>query len=226
MAKQMVSKPTLLYTAGSYGGLLSRIINNAPPLIAETYHSKNLDLQYTLPTRNDHHLVSENDIEGRVIKITYDNNDISLINRNKWHKVKDHLLEQSNRSYPNNPNKEIYTMAIHVCDLLGATLFKSIEKKETIEFKFKFFTQDLSAWKYQFGKIHNTLRIPFNNLTIAEHYDCFQKGQEIILNKHRDDNDDIAKSYKLGKKYYSVHHNHYNEDYFNQLIWIGGNNGW
>ena len=223
MAKQIVFKPTILYTAGSYGGLLVRIINNAPPLIAETYHLENWNLQYTLPARrvfvgNDHHLVFENKIEGPIIKITYDNDDISLINRNKWHKIKNHLLEQANKTYPNNPNKKIYTMSIHVCDLLGSTLFKSIEKKETSEFKFKFFTQNLSVWKYQFGKLHDTLGIPLNNLALAEHYDCFQKGQEIILKKHRDDNDDIAKSYKLGKKYYSIHHNKYNEDYFNQLF--------
>ena len=213
----MADKPDILFTAGSHGHLLTRIINHVPPLVAENYHETEYEVKYTKSVMGDHHLVDETTIDGPVIKITYEDNDVSLINRNKWTKVRDHLQEQSEKTYPESPNKEIYTMAIHVCELLGPNHFKKILNDQTVEFKFSHFHDSLEVWQSGFGKIYDQFEIPSNELLVTEYYDNFQKGQSLIMSKYLEDTDDIAESFRLGKKYYSLHNKNYDLSMFDSV---------
>ena len=114
----MHNKPTLLYSAGCYGAFCLQMLNLNRIIPSQSYHDQAVDCQYTQDNRPDHHLVSEKDIESPIIKITYIDDDVDLINRNKWTKVENHLKEQALATFPNNKNKELYTMAIHKCNLL------------------------------------------------------------------------------------------------------------
>ena len=219
----MADKPYILFTAGSYGHLLTRIINHVPPLVAENYHETDYDVKYTKSIMGDHHLVDETTINGPVIKITYEDNDVSLINRNKWTKVRDHLQEQSEKTYPTSPNKQIYTMAIHVCELLGPNHFKKVLNDQTVEFKFSHFHDSLEVWQKEFSRVYDLFEIPRNELLVIQYYDNFQKGQSSIMSKHLADADDIAESFRLGKKYYSLHNRNYDVSMFDNVYKkIGG----
>ena len=209
-----MNKPTLLYTAGSYGALLLRILNQAPPIVSQAYHTHAFTPLNTEPNRQDHHLIREADINGQVIKITYTNEDVKLINRNKWQKVDGHLKEQSMKTFPNHPHREIYTMAIHVINLLGDNHFKTVNRSDTIEFKFSNFLQPINGWCTHFKEIFDRLRIKYNEKTIKDYFKAFQEGQKDILNQHKQNNDDIFLSYMLGKEYFALYSNNYNQNYF------------
>jgi hypothetical protein len=213
----MTGKPHLLFTAGSYGHLLLRILNHVPPLVAENYHETKYEVKYTKTIMGDHHLRNENSLENPVIKITYRDQDVNLINRNKWTKVRNHLEEQSNKTYPDSPNRQIYTMAIHVCELLGPNHFKKILNDSTIEFKFSYFHESLEVWRYQFNRLYDIFKIPKNDLLVSQYYDNFLEGQSSILEKHKEDNDDIAESFRLGKEYYRLYNNDYSLIRFDSL---------
>jgi hypothetical protein len=221
----MADKPYILFTAGSYGHLLTRIINHVPPLVAENYHETEYGTKYTNICMDDHHLVDETTIDGPVIKITYEDNDVSLINRNKWTKVRGHLQEQSEKTYPKSPNKQIYTMAIHVCELLGPNHFKKVLNDKTVEFKFSHFHDSLEVWQNEFNRVYDQFKIPKNELLVTQYYNNFQKGQSSIMKKHLANADDIAESFRLGKKYYSLHKRNYNLAMFDNVYGkIGGHN--
>jgi len=166
----------------------------------------------------NHHIMSEKDINGHVTKITYTDDDIDLINRNKWTKVQGHLDEQSIKTFPNNSNRNLYTMAIYKCDLLDKTNhFKSIEKNSNLEVKFKWFLQSMEQWLINFGNIFKALSIQINENKIKEYYNIFTRSQQEILEQHSQSNDLIAKSNQLGKMYFDRHGNEYNELYFDKL---------
>tara|TARA_Y100000592_G_scaffold86830_1_gene140610 strand:- start:27 stop:695 length:669 start_codon:yes stop_codon:yes gene_type:complete len=214
-------KPTILYSAGTYGALLLRILNNANPTVSESYHlhSDYFECKYTMPNREDHHLISEHAIEGDVVKITFTEDDVDLINRNKWTKVVEHLKTQAEKTFPNNPNRNLYTMAIHVCNLLADKQFKQAEKDDTQIFKFEHFLGCIGTWKNKFNHLFEHYQIPFDVSLIEKHYDCFQKGQENILEKNKKQNDDIHQSYILGKEYFKLYQNNfdYSESRFEKL---------
>ena len=213
-----MDKPTLLYTAGSYGALLLRMLNGSQPLKSESYHEIPFMARNTEPNREDHHLLKDEDIDGPVIKITYTDNDVSLINRNKWQKVKGHLREQAEQSFPNHPNREIYTMAIHVCNLLGDNHFKKISRPDTIEFKFSNFLHAENEWCACFKELFNKLGIEYNQNLIKKHFNSFLEGQKSIREQHKKNNDDISVSYIVGKEYFSLYNNNYNQIHFDNIF--------
>ena len=200
-----MKKPWPLFTAGSYGHLLTRILNHVPPLLAENYHETIYDVKYTKKVSAYHHLVDETTIKGPVVKIIYEDDDVGLINRNKWTKVRNHLQQQSEKTFPNSPNKEIYTMAINVCNLLGPNHFKEILDNKTIGFKFSYFLDSIEVWHQQFNILFDAFEIPRNNLLVTQYYNNFQKSQSSIMEKHLADNDDIAESFRLGKNFYNLY---------------------
>lgn len=219
----MYPKPTLIYTAGTYGGIFQRVVNKDNPLVAEVYHNTQGKCEVLNPSPDNHHLLSEDEIDGPIIKITYNDSNISLINRNKWTKLAEHLPEQADMTFKKNPNSQLYVMAIHVCDLLGDNNFKKLTKENTVEFKFDYFIGELNVWKNQFKMVMDFLKADFEDANLTAHYDAFKKGQEKIWKKHLENNDDIARSYSIGKRYFSLYNNNYVEDYFDRLI--GGKNG-
>jgi len=72
----------------------------------------------------------------------------------------------------------------------------------------------LEVWQSEFGRVYDRFQIPNNKLLVTEYYDNFQKGQSLIISKHLEDSDDIAKSFRLGKKYYSLHKRNYDLSMF------------
>ena len=83
-----MDKPTVLYTAGSYGAFLNNVLNEQNVTANESYHTVNYNRKETNTTPNftKHHVLKEDDIDGPVIKITYSDGNIAMINRNKWTK--------------------------------------------------------------------------------------------------------------------------------------------
>ena len=213
-----MNKPTLLYTAGSYGALLLRILNQDSPMVSQAYHTYEFDTPNTEPNRPDHHLLKEADVKGKVIKITYADKDVNLINRNKWQKVDGHLEVQAMNTFPNHPHREIYTMAIHVINLLADNHFKTVDRSDTIEFKFANFIQPIESWRMSFKEIFDRLGIEFNDNTIKDHFYAFQEGQKEILEQHRQNNDDVSLSYMVGKQYFATYGNDINQNYFDAIF--------
>ena len=215
----MHNLPIVIYTAGSYGNQVLRILNKNPAQKVLTYDGLQAEYQYTRPTFGGHHTSTEDDVEPPVIKVTYDDNDISLINRNKWTKVAEHLEGQANNTFPNSPNKKLYTMAIHVCNLLDTNNhFRSIQNKSTMEFPCATFRQNDSVWIENFKEIEEKFKIPHDPAHIISHYTTFQSAQQQLIHDETQASDDIAKSYELGKLYYQKHKNNYNIDYFDNVL--------
>ena len=216
-------KTNLLYPAGCYGEFFFRMLN-----LKETTESLSYDAHFqpvnTKKYNVNHHIMSEDDINDHVTKITYTESDIDLINRNKWTKVVGHLEEQSIKTFPNNPNRELYTMSIYNCDLLNINNhFRKIEKKSNLEVKFEWFLYSIEQWLINFGKIFETLGIDIEESVIRNFYNVFTNSQKLILEQHKENNDLIAKSNYLGKIYFKKYGNQYNEMYFdNVLKEIGG----
>ena len=210
-------RTNLLYPAGCYGEFFFRMLN-----LKETTESLSYNAHFkpihTEEYNSNHHIMSEKDINGHVTKITYTDDDIDLINRNKWTKVQGHLDEQSIKTFPNNSNRNLYTMAIYKCDLLDKNNhFKSIEKNSNLEVKFKWFLQSMEQWLINFGNIFKALSIQINENKIKEYYNIFTRSQQEILEQHSQSNDLIAKSNRLGKMYFDRHGNEYNELHFDKL---------
>jgi len=216
-------KTNLLYPAGCYGEFFFRMLN-----LKETTESLSYSAHFkpinTEEYNGNHHIMSEKDITSHVTKITYTDDDIDLINRNKWTKVQGHLDEQSIKTFPNNSNRNLYTMAIYKCDLLDKNNhFKSIEKNSNLEVKFKWFLQSMEQWLINFGEIFKTLGIDIEESVIANFYNVFTNSQKSIFEQHKKNNDLIARSNYLGKIYFKKYGNQYNEMYFdNVLKEIGG----
>ena len=217
-------KTNLLYPAGCYGEFFFRMLNLQETKESLRYFWGNFKPNNTEDFNGNHHIMNEKDINGHVTKITYTDNDIDLINRNKWTKVVGHLEEQANRTFPNNPNRELYTMSIYKCDLLNINNhFRKIEKKSNLEVKFKWFLQSMEQWLINFGEIFKTLGIDIEESVIANFYNVFTNSQKSIFEQHKKNNDLIARSNYLGKIYFKKYGNQYNEMYFdNVLKEIGG----
>ena len=215
----MHKKPTLLYSAGCYGAFCLQMLNLNEIVSAEFYHDQPIDYRYTQNNRPDHHLVGEENIESPIIKITYTDDDIDLINRNKWTKVENHLKEQALATFPNNKNKELYTMAIHKCNLLDKdNQFKKIIKKDTVEIKFNWFLHDLEGWLLVFYNVFERLQIPAKHEYLKNCYAVFHAGQKSILKAHQEKDDLIEQSNQLAEIYFKKHGNEYSEFYFDQIF--------
>ena len=114
-------------------------------------------------------------------------------------------------------------MAIHVGLLLGPNHFKKVLNDQTVEFKFSHFHDSLEVWQKEFSRVYDRFEIPRNELLVIQYYDNFQKGQSSIMSKHLADADDIAESFRLGKKYYSLHNRNYELSLFDNVYKkIGG----
>jgi hypothetical protein len=215
-----MDKTTLIYAAGCYGEFVFRFLNqfDTIPMLSYNAWTKTEPARYTKKYRGDHHLIREEDVNGHVTKITYDNSDVDLINRNKWTKVKGHLEEQSNKTYPKNKNKKIYTMAIYKCFLLDKdNHFKKIYKEGNTEIKFLWFSGNLKQWIENFSKIFNKLEISIKNKTIIEFYDIFYQSQKKIIEEHRTAKDIVYLSNKIGQVYFQKYGNNFSEDKFDEI---------
>ena len=215
----MDNKPTVLYSAGTYGAYLLRVLNHNVIRASEAYHHSVIFYKYTQKNFNQHHTVKEGEIDTPVIKITYDDDDISLINRNKWTKVKGHLEEQSQKMFPNNPNKELYIMAVHICLLLNPNNHsRYLEKNNNFEFKFKWFLSGIDIWLKKIMRCCERFNIPYNEQYFTESHKKFLVGQQDILDKNNENNDLIAKSKKIGDLYFKKYHLHFRENLFDKLL--------
>ena len=213
-----VNKTTLLYAAGCYGEFTFRFLNQFKTVPSLSYNAHGQSPTFTEKYRGDHHLISEEEIEGHVTKITYTNLDIDLINRNKWTKVKGHLLEQSKKTYPNNKNNEIYAMAIYKCLLLDTNNhFKKIYKEGNLEIKFSWFLENTEQWIKNFSKIFNELKITIKEKTIIEYHDIFFQGQKEILQEHETKNDLVYLSNKIGQLYFDQYKTNFSEKKFDEI---------
>lgn len=220
-------KPTLLFEAGTYGEFTLKILNHVEILPQEHYKQHNLNYIYTTPKRPDHHLIDEDAVTSNIIKITFENSDTDLINRNKWTKVKSQLKELSEKSFPNNPNQELFTMAIGKCNLLNAqNFFKTIKKKSTVEIKFKNFIYKTTTFVENFLEVCDKFKIPVTKKTLVDSHHAFIKGQEQIFTAHEKKNDIIAEANLFGEKYFQKHGLNYNKLHFDEMHnTLGGNNG-
>ena len=215
---KMYNKPTLLYSAGCYGAFCLQMLNLNDVVAAESYHDRPIDYLYTRPNRADHHLIKEEDLDSPIIKITYTDEHADLINRNKWTKVKNHLNEQAAATFPNNKNKELYTMAIHKCNLLDKdNPFKKIVKKDTVEIKFDWFLSDLNTWSSKFKIVFEKFNIPLSGQYLQNCFEIFHKSQEHVFKAHEQKNDLIEESNKLAETYFKNYKNEYSEFYFDEI---------
>jgi hypothetical protein len=202
----MHKKPTLLYSAGCYGAFCLQMLNLNEIMPSHSYHNQLTDYRYTQTNRPDHHLINEKDIDSLVIKITYTDDDVDLINRNKWTKVENHLKEQALVTFPNNKNNELYTMAIHKCNLLDKdNQFKKIIRKDTVEIRFSWLFYDLENWLLEFYNIFERLQIPVRHVYLKNCYDIFHMSQAPILKAHQEKNDLIEQSNQLANIYFQKH---------------------
>lgn len=215
----MRNKPTLLYSAGCYGGFCIQMLNLHKIIPSQAYHERQVNYRYTQKNRPDHHLIDEQNVKSPIIKITYMDQDADLINRNKWTKVDNHLKDQALATFPNSKNKELYTMAIHKCNLLDEhNQFKKIIKQDTIEIKFSWFLLDLEEWLLQFYDIFERCEIPVEQEYLKTCHNIFRTSQEHILKAHQEKKDLIEQSNQLANTYFKKYKNEYSEFYFDQIF--------
>jgi hypothetical protein len=219
-------KTNLLYPAGCYGEFTFRMLNLKETTSSLSYNA-HIEPVYTEKYNANHHLEKEQNINGHVTKITYTDADIDLINRNKWTKVKGHLEEQAIRTFPDNSNRELYTIAIYKCDLLNQNNhFKKLENPSNLEIKFNWFLSNCENWLFNFGNIFKSLFIPITDNKLEDYYNIFSTSQQSIIKQHQENNDLIAEANIFGEKYFKKYGCDYNELYFNEMhTTLGGHNG-
>ena len=198
---------------------LIQMLNLNQIMPSQSYHTQTINYRYTQPRRPDQHLINEEDVDSLIIKITYTNQNVDLINRNKWTMVENHLKEQALVTFPNNKNNELYTMAIHKCNLLDENnQFKKIIKKDTVEIKFDWFFYDLKSWLLEFYNIFERLQIPVKQVYLKNCYDILHISQAPILKAQQEKDDLIEQSNQLANIYFQKYKNEYSEFYFDQIF--------
>jgi len=213
-----MDKPTVLYTAGSYGAFLNNVLNEQNVTANESYHTVNYNRKETNTTPNftKHHVLKEDDIDGPVIKITYSDGNIAMINRNKWTKYPYDLEEQSKKLHPKHKNRELYTMARYAIDLMRPdNHFRKIEKETTYEFKMDWFRNE-DIFVEQTIKCSQHFGFNLNKTLIQNSHIKFMEGQQNILTAHFTNSDSIAHANSLASVYYDRHGADFIERWFEQ----------
>lgn len=213
-------KTTLLWAPGTYGEYTLRLLNkNSIPNNVQEYGVLKRQVQNTLPKRADHHLIEEDKVDTHVTKITYKVGDENLINRNKWCKLQEHLEEQSMKTFPNNKNRKVYTIAINKCNLLDShNIFKKITKKTTLEIKFEWYLEPADKFAENFANIFDQLNIPIQKDELISSHSNFLQGQKEIFDAHKKNNDIFAEGNQLGEKYYQQYGLNFSEINFDKIF--------
>ena len=215
------------FVPGGYGHFLEGLLNKTLKV-----HEDNLsDFHWIDKTYSDIVFEKTHDMEKESdefhIKVTFNESNVDLINRNKWTKVKGHLEEQAIRTFPDNSNRELYTIAIYKCDLLNQNNhFKKLENPSNLEIKFNWFLSNCENWLFNFGNIFKSLFIPITDNKLEDYYNIFSTSQQSIIKQHQENNDLIAEANIFGEKYFKKYGCDYNELYFNEMhTTLGGHNG-
>lgn len=207
-----------MYPAGCYGEFIFRFLNQFDTLPHLSYQAWTEIPKHTKKHRDDHHIIKEDDVEGHVTKITYTNNNVDLINRNKWTKVIGHLDEQSEKTFPKNKNKKVYTMAIYKCLLLDdKNHFKKISIEGNTEIKFSWFLENLQKWVENFSNLFDILGISVKHESIIKFHDIFLQSQKPIMEDHKTAKDEIYLGNKLGQVYFEKHGIDFSEQKFDEI---------
>jgi len=214
-----VSKTTVLFEAGTYGQFLIKVLNLS--LLTEQTHFLLPGITYvnTTPKRADHHLIDDDELDSHVTKITFEDSDSDLINRNKWTKLPEHLDEQANLTFPKDSNSKLYTIACSKINLLDPkNFFKKIKKEQNFEFKFKYFHYDIKNYIIQVDNLFSKLKIKVSKNYLENSKKTFDNSQESIKKAHDIKNDLIHEGNKLGELYFQKFGNNIKKENFQKLI--------
>tara|TARA_R100000081_G_C4774447_1_gene147668 strand:+ start:108 stop:752 length:645 start_codon:yes stop_codon:yes gene_type:complete len=214
-----MSKTTVLFEAGTYGQFLIKVLNLC--VLTEQTHFLLPGIIYvnTTPKRADHHLIDDNELDSHVTKITFEDSDSDLINRNKWTKLPEHLDEQANLTFPKDPNSKLYTIACSKINLLDPkNFFKKIKKESNFEFKFKYFHYDITNYTIQVDNLFSKLKIQVAKNYLENSKKTFDKSQESIKKAHDIKNDLIHEGNQLGALYFQKFGNNIQKENFQKLI--------
>ena len=214
-----MSKTTVLFEAGTYGQFLIKVLNLC--VLTEQTHFLLPGIIYvnTTPKRVDHHLIDDNELDSHVTKITFEDSDSDLINRNKWTKLPEHLDEQANLTFPKDPNSKLYTIACSKINLLDPkNFFKKIKKESNFEFKFKYFHYDITNYTIQVDNLFSKLKIQVEKNYLENSKKTFDKSQEFIKKAHDFKNDLIHEGNQLGALYFQKFGNNIQKENFQKLI--------
>ena len=214
-----VNKTTVLFEAGTYGQFLLKLLNLTEISITEHFEFPYITYTNTTPKRSDHHLIEEKEIKGHVTKITFDNLDADLINRNKWTKLPEHLEEQANKTFYNDKNAKLFTIACNKINLLSPNnIFKKVASTNTLEVKFKSFHFDIPNFIYYFIDIFSKLNIPITKDYLERSKKNFDISQNNIIEANNKKNDLIHDGNILGQMYFDTFGNNIQTENFQKLI--------
>ena len=214
-----VNKTTVLFEAGTYGQFLLKLLNLTEISITEHFEFPYITYTNTTPKRSDHHLIEEKEIKGHVTKITFDNLDSDLINRNKWTKLPKHLEEQANKAFSNDKNAKLFTIACSKINLLSPNnIFKKVANANTLEVKFKSFHYDITNFIDFFIDIFSKLNIPITKDYLERSKKNFDISQNNIIEANNKKNDLIHDGNILGQMYFDTFGNNIQTENFQKLI--------
>ena len=213
-----VNKTTILFEAGTHGQFLLRILN-LTEMSVQTHFDIPKQYINTTPKRADHHLIDEDRVDGHVTKITFTDADADLINRNKWTKLPKHLEEQADKTFYNNKNAKLFTIACNKINLLNpANIFKKIKNKETLEVNFTNFHTKPTEFTDFFSELFSKLKIKITKDYLEECKSIFDFSQTTIIEAHNKQNDLIHDGNKLGETYFKKFGNIIKTENFQTLI--------
>ena len=214
-----VIRTTILFEAGTYGQFLIRVLNQNDLTAQIHFSTDGLRYVNTTHKRKDHHLIDDDELDSHVTKITFEDSDADLINRNKWTKLPEHLSEQANKTFPGDHNSKLYTIASGKINLLNPkNFFKKIKKEQNLEFKFKYFHYDIIDYTNHMDDLFSKLKIQVSKDYIENSKKIFDIGQESVLRAHDSQNDIIHDGNKLGELYFQKFGNNIHIDNFKKLI--------
>lgn len=200
------------FVPGSYGhflkGLLCKSLKMPNNNVSDFHWISNTDI---IDTSHD----LEKESKNFIIKITYSENDVDLINRNKWKKWP-HNFEQSKQEAFLSSNdidestKEIVTKSYFRSYLLKDMInWNNKVNGQTVEIPFNFFLLKKEEWITYASKIFEQCQIDYDVDYIQTAYSIFQSTQNSIINDHYEnklkewkDKDIIEKSNLVSNFYF------------------------
>ena len=195
-------------------------ILNLTEMSVQTHFDLPKQYTNTTPKRADHHLIDEDRVDGHITKITFTNDNADLINRNKWMKLPKHLEEQANKTFFNDKNAKLFTIACNKVNLLNPNnIFKKINNKNTVEVKFMDFHLNSTEFINLFLEIFLRLKIKVTKEYIQQSKEIFDISQSQILEAHNQKkNDLIYDGNKLGEIYFKTFGNNIKTENFQKLL--------
>jgi len=187
------------FVPGGYGHFLEGLLNKTLKV-----HEDNLsDFHWIDKTYSDIVFEKTHDMEKESdefhIKVTFNESNVDLINRNKWIKWPQNFEQSKQEAFPNSNNIDEITKEIVTKSHFRSYLLKDMDNwnkkvnEQTITIPFNFFLLKKEEWIMEASKIYDRCQIDYDIDYVQKAYSIFQNTQSTILT---DDHENKLKEWK------------------------------